>query len=126
MKLFFSLLVIGVLTISADGCGKKKATNGVYKARLEIKAICRNYTIKLLEGNIDTSLISTNWTDESTNKSYTNVFGLSNPCNLPDSIQQGDEFYFSIDTTKQEECIVCMAYYPTPPKKIMIKVVEGK
>ena len=96
----------------------------MYKARLETKAICMNYTLRLLEGDIDTSLITANWTDESTGKSYTNVFGLGSPCTFPPNIQQGDDFYFMIDSSTIKDCIVCMAYYPTPPRKLSIKVVE--
>lgn len=124
MKLFIFLSAIFMLTISADKCGKKKTEAGLYKAKLETKAICMNYTLRLLEGNIDTSLITANWTDESTGKSYANVFALGSPCTFPANIQQGDDFYFRIDTSQKQECAVCMAYYPTPPRKLSIKVVE--
>jgi hypothetical protein len=124
MKLFVFLSAIFFLTISADKCDKKKKAGSVYKAKLEIKALCMNYTIKVVEGNIDTSLIVANWTNEATGKTHTNVFALGSPCTFPSSIQQGDEFYFSIDTAAVKNCAVCMAYYPTPPKKLSIKVVE--
>ena len=124
MKLLFALSAIFLLTISADKCGNKKTESGQYKARLEIKAICMNYTLRLLEGNIDTSLITANWTDESTGKTYTNVFGLGSRCTFPSNIEQGDDFYFIIDTAQKQECAVCLAYYPTPPRKLSIKVVE--
>jgi hypothetical protein len=123
MKLFFFLAAVFVLTVSADSCKKKK--EGVYKGRLEIKALCMNYTIKILEGDTDTSLVTANWTDESTGKAYTNVVALGSRCNFPDSIKQGDEFYFVIDTAAaRQQCAVCMAFYPTPPKKMPIRVVE--
>ena len=124
MKLFLLLPAIFLVTVSADKCGKKESTTGKYKARLETKALCMNYTLRLLEGNIDTSLITANWTDESTGKSYTNVFGLGSRCTFPSNIEQGDDFYFIIDTTQKQDCAVCMAYYPTPPRKLSIKVVE--
>ena len=82
-----------------------------------------NYTLALVEGNADSSLINTSWTDESSGKAYKNVFGLANPCDFPENIKEGDEFYFVIDTAKGKNCPVCMAYYPTPPKKLSIKVV---
>ena len=114
-----------MLTVSAEKCGNKKKTDtGTYKAKLETKALCMNYTLRLLEGNIDTSLMVANWTDESTGKSYTNVFALGSPCTFPPNIEQGDEFYFRIDSSEKQQCAVCMAYYPTPPKKLSIKVVE--
>src|SRR5437868_12144189 len=107
--LFFPIIAV---TMTADKCNKKKAMGEVYKGRLEIKAICKNYTIKLLDGKVDTSLIVSNWTDESTKTAYTNVFALKNPCNFPDSIKQGDEFYFVLDSVSTDPCMVCMAYYP--------------
>ncbi|MEI9807955.1 MAG: hypothetical protein WDO16_08830 [Bacteroidota bacterium] len=124
MRLLIVLSGIFLLTVSADKCGKKTTDAGKYKAKLEIKALCMNYTLRLLEGSIDTSMISSAWTDESTGKSYTNVFALGSPCTFPATIKEGDEFYFMIDTVSKEQCAVCLAYYPTPPKKLSIKVVE--
>jgi len=125
MQRLLILSAIFLLTISAEKCNEKKDAGGagVYKGRLEIKAICMNYTVKLLEGTLDTSQIVSNWTDETTNKSYTNVFALRNPCNFPATIKQGDEFYFMIDTAAAAPCAVCMAYYPIPGKKLPIKIV---
>jgi len=124
MKILLLLIAIFPLTLSADKCCKTKETNGRYKGKLEIKALCMNYTIKLVEGSIDTSLIAAEWTDETTGKSYTNVFALGSPCTFPSSIGEGDEFYFSIDSTTVQNCAVCMAYYPKPSKKLSIKVME--
>ncbi|HEX7905342.1 MAG TPA: hypothetical protein VF487_15825 [Chitinophagaceae bacterium] len=123
MKLFIFLASLFTLTVSADSC-KKKKDNTVHKGKLEIKAMCMNYTIGVLDGSIDTSLIAANWTDETTGKLYQNVFRLGSPCDFPDSIKEGQEFYFIVDTMSKQGCPVCMAYYPTPSKKLMIKVVE--
>ncbi len=125
MKLLIILPFISALTISADQCGKKKIqAGGTFKAKLEIKGICMNYTLRLLEGDIDTSMINVSWTDESTGKSYNNVFGLGSPCTFPKNIEQGDDFYFVIDTSQKQQCVVCLAFYPTPPRKLSIKVVD--
>lgn len=124
MQRLFFLSIIFLLTISADNCNKKEKSSDLFKGRLEINAICMNYTVKLVKGNIDSSKIVSNWTDESTKKSYSNVFALENPCNFPDSIKQGDEFYFMIDTASAKPCVVCMAYYPVPGKKLPIKIVN--
>ena len=124
MKLFLLLTGILLFSISADKCGDKKSDAAVFKAKLEIKALCMNYTLRLLEGNIDSTLIAAAWTDESTGKSYKNVFGLGSPCTFPPTIKEGDEFYFTVDSSLKQECPVCLAYYPTPPKKLSIKVVE--
>lgn len=124
MQRLFFLLAVFLLTISAQNCNKKEKSSEIYKGKLEIKAICMNYTIKLIKGSIDTSKIVGNWTDETTKKTYTNVFALENPCNFPDSINQGDEFYFKIDTTSTKPCMVCMAYYPVPGKKLPITIIN--
>ena len=124
MKLFILLSAISVFILSVSDCSRKTTAKDKYKARLEIKGICANYTIKLLEGNIDTSKIAAKWIDEVTNKSYSNVFALENSCYFPDSIKQGDEFYFTIDPSLNKGCVKCLAYYPTPPKKLPIRVIE--
>ncbi len=124
MKLLLLLSCVFILTVSANQCGKKKSSAESYKAKLEIKALCMNYTLRLTEGSLDTSMITANWTDETTGKTYTNVFALGSRCSFPDGIEQGDEFYFVLDSARQQDCAVCMAYYPTPPKKLYIKVVN--
>jgi hypothetical protein len=123
MKMFFLASGLIVLSASANKCGSKKSEGNTYKAKLETKALCMNYTLTLTEGNIDTSLINTSWTDESKGKTFANAFGLANPCDFPSTINEGEEFSFTIDTAKGKECAVCMAYYPTPPRKLKIKVL---
>jgi hypothetical protein len=139
MKLLFFLSCIFLLTVSAQQCNNKKNANVKndniaadstaampnYKAKLEIKAICMNYTLRLTQGSLDTSQVAAAWTDETTGKSYKNVFALGNPCTFPPGIELGQEFSFVIDTTReQKQCAVCLAYYPTPPKKLFIKVLQ--
>jgi hypothetical protein len=123
MKLLLLLCGLSFITLSASDCNEKKTADKL-KGKLEIAGICMNYTIRIIEGNIDTSKIAGSWTDETTNKSYTNVFRLGSPCDFPSSIKEGDEFYFIIDTAKPKECPVCMAYYPTPNRTLNIKVVD--
>lgn len=124
MKLFLILGTLFLLTVSAENCTSNKTSKKVYKARLEIKGICSNYTFTLLEGKIDTSKIVSEWTDGATGKVYKNVFASANTCELPDTLKQGDEFYFSIDTALNKQCMVCMAYYPKPPRSLLFKVVK--
>jgi hypothetical protein len=124
MKLFIVLSAISILMISAGDCSKKTSAEVKYKGRLEIAGMCMNYTIKVLQGKMDHSKIAAGWTDETTGKSYTHVFGLKNPCQFPGSIKAGDEFYFYIDTSVNKGCITCLAYYPTPSQKLSILVIE--
>ncbi len=124
MKLFFILSTIATILLSNSECNSKKSTSGILKGRLEIKGICYNYTIKLIDGNIDTSALSTEWTDPNTGKSYTNVFGLSEPCSFPESLKEGETFEFTINTAAVIPCVVCNAYYPAPPRSLNIKVLK--
>lgn len=115
---------LAVLTLTQKKCSDSKLKDGCYKGRLEIKGICSNYTIKILEGNIDTTKVSAEWTDENTGKAYSNVFALDSPCSFPSDIEQGDEFYFTIRQEKDKDCNVCMAYYPVPSKRLSISAYK--
>ena len=119
-----------ILLTAKENCKSKKGvasitTPGCYKGKLEIKGGCMNYTIAITSPNLDTSLAMATWTDENTGKTHKNVFALSSRCTFPPSINEGDEFYFMIDSTSVQNCAVCLMYYPVPPKKLSIKVIPG-
>jgi len=124
MNRIFLLVALIPLLLSNTDCSKKQTGMERYKGKLEIAGICMNYTIRLLEGSIDTSAIAGSWTDETTSQTYMNVFRLGNPCDFPGSIRQGDEFYFTLYKGEGKECAVCMAYYPTPSKALSIRIVQ--
>lgn len=123
MKPVLILFLTAIICASNSDC-KNKTRQTRFQGKLEIKAICSNYTISLQSGEIDQSKIESSWTDESTGRLYKNVFALGNPCEFPKDIMQGDIFYFEMDTTEQAPCMVCEAYYPKPSKKLNIKVVK--
>ena len=123
MKIFFLIPFIFILSVPTGTC-KNKSENSIYKGKLEVKGMCMNYTIKLLEGKIDTSKLVAKWKNEMTGKTHNNVFALGSVCNFPSTINEGDEFSFTIDTTYVSNCAVCLAYYPKPTKSIAIKVVN--
>ena len=123
MKVYILAPLVFILAITTNKCKNKNETS-VYKGKLEVKGMCMNYTIKLLEGNVDTSKLVAEGKNEMTGKTHTNVFALGSVCNFPSSINEGDEFFFTIDTTYVSNCAVCLAYYPKPPKSIAIKVVN--
>jgi hypothetical protein len=124
MKLFSFIPVVFVLAFTMNKCKNKKEST-VYKGRLEVKGMCMNYTIKLLEGNLDTSMIVPEWKNEVTGKTHTNVFALGSVCSFPSTINEGDDFYFTIDSAYVSNCAVCLAYYPKPQKRIAIKVMTN-
>lgn len=123
MRIFILLSLFATILLSAGECNSSKKKSR-YKGRLEVAGICMNYTISVIAGNLPADQVVSKWTDEVTKKEYINVFRLGNPCQFPSRIRQGDEFYFTIDSADQKECIVCMAYYPTPEKALNIKIIE--
>jgi len=125
MKLVLLLSALATITLSNTECNNNKYSSKKIKGQLAIKGICFNYTVKLLEGTIDTSVISTKWKDPNTEKIHTNVFALANPCTFPNLINEGDEFDFELDISDTTPCIVCEAYYPTPPRSLKIKVLNN-
>lgn len=121
------ILSFCLLALSKQHCHHKNSLPaGQYKGRLEVKGACANYTIKLLDGNLDTSLISAEWKDERTGKTHQNVFALKSRCTFPSSINEGDEFYFTIDSNYVQRCMTCLIYYPTPEKRLAIRVVNSQ
>ncbi|MCH5717372.1 hypothetical protein [Niabella hibiscisoli] len=117
-----------ILLVTVTSCSNKTTpvshNKGKMKARFEVSGICSNYTFSLIEGDKDTSLVQASWTNPQTDSTYTNAFGVKNPCDLPEGLKVGDEFYFELDNDRPNRCMVCMAYYPTPAKKLNIKVLE--
>ncbi|MFT4093462.1 MAG: hypothetical protein QM640_07465 [Niabella sp.] len=116
--ILFAFILISCHPVSKSNSGSK------LKARFEVKALCSNYTFSIIEGAIDTSMVEASWTNPQTNKTYKNAFGIKNPCDLPANLKEGDEFYFEIDNKQSKPCVACMAYYPTPAKKLNIKVLS--
>jgi len=95
-----------------------------YKGKLVVKGICMNYVIQVLDSDFDSSLIELNWINEFSDISYTNVFALGSVCDFPEDIDEGDEFNFIIDNSKDNNCAVCLAYSPTPNKYLSITVLD--
>ncbi|MEJ7912442.1 MAG: hypothetical protein WKF70_04760 [Chitinophagaceae bacterium] len=126
MKYGLTIGFIVLLALSRQvACNKTPMQAGCYKARLEIKGICMNYTIKVLQGDIDTSLVEKHWRDENTGRKYEQVFRLETVCDFPADLAEGSEFYFTINSAfKPGGCNVCMAYYPTPSKSLAISVLR--
>ena len=126
MKILLSVIFITLLAVTENTCKNKQGniSNACFKGRLEIKGGCMNYTVSVTEGNIDTSFVQSSWTDEQTGISYKNVFALASKCDFPTTIDQGSEFYFVIDSAVNQDCAVCMMYYPVPAKKLSIRVLD--
>ena len=120
-KIFFVAALFSVNFCSENQISSYNLEN-LLKGKLIIKGICMNYVIEVLSDNIDQNLIEKSWTNEFTEISYENVFGLGSICDFPENIDEGDEFNFLILKEKDQICANCKAYSPTPKKKLFIKV----
>lgn len=121
----FYKVVFLLIVVSSLGCMKvTTSTNGnCFRGKLAIKGICMNYVIQDLDHHLDTNLVVAHWIHPTTGVDYQNAFALSNPCDFPADINEGDVFTFRIINTLMEPlCITCKAYSPVPNKSVYIAV----
>ncbi len=112
-----------VLMLAFTGCDKQETiANGCFKGKLVVKGICKNDVVQLLEGKNDALLVESSWTYPTTGMVYQNVFAVDSKCTFPDSLKEGDEFYFTLDSTQTEDCALCKALSPVPTTKLKIKL----
>jgi hypothetical protein len=127
MRNIISLSLLVLLISSAFTCSKRSATRGCIKGKLVINGICRQLVVQVIDNNIDTSRVQSNWLDASdNNKAYQHVFTIDNVCSYPQNISAGDVFYFNYnDNPPPQECAVCMAYRATPAKHNSISICNN-
>lgn len=131
MKWIVPTLLAGLSIVTSLHCTKSNkgeeltVKQDCFKGKLVKKGLCMNYTISVVEGAIDNSLIEAAWTDPNTGTIYNKAFALGSQCTFPTNIEEGAEFYFKIDSTQNRGCGVCEAFYPTPAKAIYIQVLDG-
>lgn len=123
MKKLLTPLIILVSFILSSATCQKKSSNTCFKGRLEIKGLCMNYVIKVLEGKSSSLSVEKSWKDESSGKTYENVFALGSKCSFPD-LKEGEEFYFNLSSSEVQNCAVCQAYRPVPNATNAIKVIS--
>lgn len=116
-----SLLFVIFMSVFA-GCTKAEQQNktsgsGCFKGILVKKGICGQYVIKVLTEDKQGLNFAATWTDESSAKTFTNVFTAENFCSFPSSASEGDEISFKVTTVKENACIVCQAFTPVPAEK---------
>jgi hypothetical protein len=129
MKKILLTFLISTLSLTFTACKKGNTDKKIdlplncFKGRMEIQDICGSYTIKVLEGNIDPSLIQASWQHPTTKVTYQNVFRIGNTCTFPTDIKEGETFYFTIRDNKEDAaCVQCLAYAPAPDKVLSINV----
>jgi hypothetical protein len=121
--ILFSFIIL--IFCSAYECNRSKSGN--LKGKLVIKELCSHYVVQVIEGGVDSSQVTNNWKDEKRQATFDKVFTVANKCDFPADLIEGAEFEFSFDPNPSpQDCMVCMAYYSTPPKAKAIKIQSEK
>jgi hypothetical protein len=91
------------------------------KAKL-IRVTCASKVIQILDSNY--FFLGETWSDTQTPPvTYEHVAKVSNPCEFPESIAVGSEFFFKIDTSPRNDCVVCALWDAPPAKEVAVTVV---
>lgn len=121
------LLVIG-LPLTSFLCRKEDMSGPEFRGRVAVLGMCGNITLSLIDGSLDTSRYRTGWKDPNTGITHPNAFRLENPCTVgfPANIKVGDVFRFTVteSSTANRNCMMCMAYYPTPDVGVSIRYLS--
>ncbi len=117
----YGILLLLPLLIQCKSAEKISPT--CYQGKFVLQGICMNYVIEAINKDIDTSKVEVNWKNPETGKSYQHVFALANPCSFSARIKEGEIFTFKImSPPKEATCAQCLAYSPTPNKKLYIEI----
>jgi len=128
---FLPLLLIlsGIFIILS--CNRKTSANlaegemkndTIYKGVLVKSGICSQKVVEVI-GEKEGLRFEESWTDESSNKTYRNVFSVKNICDFPGDIKEGDTISFR-KGKEVKQCAVCMAYTPVPETHVEIEVIN--
>ena len=121
MKNFLYLAAITILLFSSCKSGTKVSSSQL-TGKLVIAELCDHYVISVEKGKIDPAKVVASYRDEKRATTFTNVFTVANTCSFSKSgLHEGDIFSFELTDASTEECARCMAFYPTPDKKLFIK-----
>lgn len=111
------LIVLLLTAFIACSPKPQSASTTCLKGKLVKRGICGQRVIELIGEPVEALAMATQWTDSLSGKNYNNVFTVGNLCDFPASIQEGEEFNFTITTTPASNCATCFAYTPTPKEK---------
>ncbi|MFY9159910.1 hypothetical protein [Aquirufa ecclesiirivi] len=117
----YGILLVNLFLLQCKSA--EKISPSCYQGKLVLQGICMNDVIEAVNKDIDTSQVAVNWKNPTTGKSYQHVFALASTCTFPPNIKEGDSFTFKIvNPPKENTCAQCLAYSPTPSKKLYIEI----
>lgn len=127
MKIAFSA-VIAAFLLPFISCTKPLPVDDdvnsyCFQGRLEKRGICGQLVVRIMSVNKDGLRYEAGWTDSSTGLVYENVFAVSNSCEFPASIQEGDLFnFYRVSSPGILTCVVCQAFTPVPGEHMGIRL----
>ena len=119
LPLFFGIILFGACKPS------RHHSSGPFTGKV-IGGICSQYTIQLIDGDMDPARYVKTWKNNMTDSVYHNVFAVANYCYFnTQNLQKGDVFQFNLlaDSAVQN-CAVCLIYEPIPPVANTIRVIR--
>ena len=129
MRTFYAITILaGVLSLCSFQCRKDDSPHShVYKGKSVLNAGCGNFVIQVLDAGFPAGKMDQQWRDPLADSVYTNVFTVSNVCDMIDAqLATGDVISFELADApiKKEGCVVCFWYRPAPPTSNIIKNVH--
>lgn len=123
MKTLLIILIPIVLSACIQIPGTGSNNNQRIKAKV-IRITCATTVIQILDQTFYN--LGETWTMEGTANTYEHAALVSNKCEFPDNLSEGDEFYFKVinESDAHNDCAVCMMYDYPPSKGIFLKVVN--
>ena len=116
------IFILMLLPIFAFQCDKDNF-NKCLKGKV-IRISCASYVIQVLNND---SIGDDQWRDsiDGEQKTYDNVFNISNKCKIPASYKPGDIIYFNLEKPEPNDCIVCLMYDAPPLAQFQIKNISS-
>lgn len=122
-----NLFILLAALLSASCIQLPNTGNGNTATRVKAKVIritCATTVIEVLDAaHFD---LGETWTKQGTSETYEHVAVVSNKCEFPATLKEGDEFYFRQinKNDARNDCAVCMMYDFPPSKGIYLQVVN--
>ena len=120
-KVIFILMVcFGIASCIPTGGGG--TATGKIKAQL-LRTTCASIVIQIQDPAY--YHLGETWSDmfRPSFAPYEHSVSVSNTCEFPSSIVEGDVFYFQLDTNNSNNCVVCAMYDAPPTKQVAVKNV---
>lgn len=116
--IFILMICFGISSCIPNGGGG--TPTGRIKAQL-LRTTCASIVIQIQEPAFYS--LGETWSDifRPSFAPYEHVVSVSNTCEFPSTINEGDIFYFEINTNTNNNCVVCAMYDAPPTKKVAVK-----